>query len=336
MKKYKGYMDSVKASDTLHQRLTELDAPKARPAVWKRYGAVAAALVLAVGVGVWGLGRAGVPGPVAERGNSEIVPEGDIGIPDIALEGPNETLKPGQKTLGGYEVAHDGMTSYYVLPWIDYGMSDTRSELALDWDVPEGSLKRDLTQTDIAALFGGEETLSLHLDWERYTLSGWGVWNGDGTLWGLWIHGDAGENDRFELAVGNGMLPPTCIYYGDGVVSEWGGVSVTGWGCGGDRRVEFMTDGLGYRFDTTGADGELAELLVSRLVRWTVDFGLATDGVTADGAAPVHPREADPNYSVGEPNWNDSSVDTPAYDPNEAADPAYGAPSVSMAPLAGG
>ena len=45
MKKYKGYMDSVKASDTLHQRLTELDAPKARPAVWKRYGAVAAALV---------------------------------------------------------------------------------------------------------------------------------------------------------------------------------------------------------------------------------------------------------------------------------------------------
>ena len=97
-----------------------------------------------------------------------------------------------------------------------------------------------------------------------------------------------------------------------------------------------MKDGLGYRFDITGADGEQAELLVSRLVRWTVDFGLATDGVTADGAAPVHPREADPNYSVGEPNWNDSSVDTPAYDPNEAADPAYGAPSASMAPLAGG
>ena len=33
MKQYKEYMDGIQASDTLHRRLTELEAPAKRPAV---------------------------------------------------------------------------------------------------------------------------------------------------------------------------------------------------------------------------------------------------------------------------------------------------------------
>lgn len=341
MKKYKEYMDEVKVSDTLHQRLAELDAPKKRSAAWMRYGAVAAVLVLVAGVGAWGLSRHG--GGLAEAGHEtpDIVPEGEIvAVPDIAVEDPIETLEPGQKTLGGYEVPHDGMVSYYVLPWIGYEMSDTRTEMALDWDVPRGSVERELAQADFAALFGKEENLSVHLGWGGYTLTGRAVWNEDGTLWGFWVNGDAGEHDRFELAVGVGMIPPTCIVYGDDVVTELWDVSVTAWGYdgeyGSDRRVEFTNDGFGYRFDVTGTNGAQTDMLVSRLVRWLIVEGLETDNLSSDGAALVHPWEADPNYSVGEPNWDDGGVDTPAYDPDEAADPAYNAPAVSLDPFAGG
>lgn len=350
MKKYKKYMDEVKVSETLHRRLTELEAPKARPAAWKRYGAVAAALVLVAGIGAWGLGRTGVFGPAAEHGGPEIVPEGDIGVPDIALEDPRETLEPGQKTLGGYEVTYGGMTSYYLLPWIDYGMSDTRSEMSLDWDVPEGSLKRDLTREDIAALFGGEENLSVHLGWGDYTLTGWAAWLEDGSFWGAFINGTlayyGGVADRFEFAVTAGQLPPTCIVYSGSVEQEIYGVMVTADKFDeelefedrsisvSNRWVSFMKDGYGYRFDMSSGDSERAEEQVSRLVRWLIQLGVTADAVTADGAVLAHPWEADPNYSVGEPNWNDSGMDTPAYDPDDGAAPAYSAPVLD--PFAGG
>ena len=340
MKKYKGYMDGVKASDTLHRRLVELDASKKRPGLWKRYGAAAAALVLVAGLGAWGLSYGG---GLAEAGHEipDIVPEGEIiDAPDIAIEDPLETPEPGQKTLGGYEVPHDGMVAYYILLGIDYELSDTRSEMALDWDVPKGSVERELTQADLAALFGKEENLSVHLDWGGYELSGRAVWNEDGSLWGFWVNGSAGEHDHFELAVGVGMIPPTCIVDGDDVVTEVWDVPVTAWGYNGeygcDRRVEFMNDGLGYRFDITGTDGSQTELLVSRLVRWLIVEGLETDAITSNGAVLSHPWEADPNYSVGEPNWNDGGVDTPAYDPDEAMDPSYNAPVASLDPFAGG
>ena len=58
MKRYSDYMDKIEVSDTLHQRLVELEPPKKRPAAWKKYGGLAAALVLVAGVGAWGLSRA--------------------------------------------------------------------------------------------------------------------------------------------------------------------------------------------------------------------------------------------------------------------------------------
>ena len=54
MKQYKEYMDGIQASDTLHRRLTELEAPAKRPAAWKRYSGAAAALLLVCGLGGFG------------------------------------------------------------------------------------------------------------------------------------------------------------------------------------------------------------------------------------------------------------------------------------------
>lgn len=327
MKKYKEYMDGVEVSDTLHRRLLELDPPKKRPTAWRRYAAVAAALVLVAGVGAWGLTRG--MGPTADQRDPEAA---DAPVPDIAILPPDETPDAGAMTnpLGGYEVLDGEMAAYYFLPYISYGMSDgSASQMALDWDVPYGSTQRDLTHADISALFGGAENLSVHLGWGGYELSGWAVWNEDGSLWGMWIDGYAGALDHFELALCTGNhIPPTCIWYGDGEVNHLWGVAVTGWGHDGQngcsRRVEFLDGVCGYRFDLTATDTEQAEQLVSRLARWVImEQGLDTDAVPQDGAVLSHPWE-DPSYV--DPGYNDGGVDEPCHDPDELADPSYTAP----------
>lgn len=363
MKKYTEYMDGIRASDTLHQRLLGLEASNKRPIPWKRYGAMAAALALVLGLGGYRLSRGGWEALVENfrpDAQPEIEPAGPVSIPeigdeapDIALVEPGDVEMTGMKTLGGYEIPQGGLVSYHILPYIEYGISDTRSELALDWDVPRGCTRRDLTQADFAALFGGEENLSLHLDWGGYTLTGWAAWYEDGSLWGVYINGEKipvglppsasypRPNERFEFAFVTGdQYPPTCIVYPDGVVNEVWDVPVTAWGCDGpsscDRRVEFLSGGCGYRFDLTAADREQAELLVSRLTRWIVLEGLELDALSSDGAVLSHPWEADPDHGVGEPNWNDGGGDCPycadgtphthPYDPHEGADPSYDSP----------
>ena len=315
MKKYVEYMDNRKVSDTLHQRLLNLKAPKQRPAAWKKYGAAAAALALVVGVGAYGLGQGGWNALTAgfrPNSNPEIA---DLGGPDIATADPGGLETPGTKTNGGYEVTDGEMVSYFFLPAIEYGMAGDMAELALDWDLPKGSTRRDLTQEDIAALFGKAETLSDHLGWGGYEITGWAAWYEDGSFWGAYINGYKGPLDHFELAFTAGnTYPPTCIAYGDsGVVNEVWDVPVTPWGHDGQdsvsRRVEFLHDGYGFRFDLTGSDRDQADNLVSRITRWLIVEGVAAQDVSTDGAVLAHPYETDPNFSVGEPNWEDGASD---------------------------
>ena len=320
MKKYREYMDGVQVSDTLRQRLAGLEQPGKRPVQWFRYGSMAAALLLVCGLGAWGLGRAGGWKALAAnfRPAATTAPENaGVPVPDIALVEPGDVADPGKKTLGGYEVTDGVMTSYYVLPYIDYGdtgyMSKV-SQIAADWDLPRGATRRDLTREEIIALTGGEDVLSTHLDWDGYTLTGWAAWYEDGSFWGAYIYGGwpgAGPApvERFEFAVTANYLPPTCFAYPDSVTQEVRGLSVTAYGHDGEsasvRRVSFMKGDYGYRFDLTGADAGLAEERVSRLVRQVADQGLALDTLSSDGAVPVHPYEADPSYGVGEPNYED-------------------------------
>lgn len=314
MKKYMEYMDGIEVSDTLHRRLLALEPPVKRP-VWVKYGAVAAALALVCGLGIWKAVqyfRVVAPTELAAFALTE--PDADI-----TLVEPGDVTEPGMKTIGGYEVwgedrGPDTAVTYYVLPYIEYGMPRNQMEVCLDWDVPAGCVKRDLTREDFAALLGGEDTLSTHLDWGGYELSGWAAWYEDGSFWGAYLYGHAGPLDHFEFAVTAGALPPTCIGYPESVEQEIWGLTVTAdghdsvAGPGGgvdasDRRVSFMKDGFGYRFDLTGVSRALAEERVSRLVRWAAHRELGA--LSSDGAAPAHPWEADPGVSVGEPNWDD-------------------------------
>lgn len=317
MKKYMEYMDSVRASDTLHQRLLGLEAAGKRPAAWKKYGALAAALALVVGAGAWGMAHGGW-NALEDRFQPDSRPEIaelDGPMPDIAIVEPGDVTEPGMKTIGGYEVQQGEVVSYFMLPGIDYGMSDDMAQMSLDWDVPPGSVKRELTQADFAALFGGEDALSAHLGWGGYEITGWAAWKADGSFWGAFINGYKGSLDHFELAFTAGdVLPPTCIAYGeDGVVNQLWDVPVTAWGhdgrdgCG--RRVEFLHDGYGFRFDITGSDVDSVCNLVSRAARLIIVDGVVADSISPDGAVLAHPWEADPNYSVGEPNYEDGVPD---------------------------
>ncbi len=349
MKRYRTFMDGVRVSDTLHQRLRELKNPGKRPVPWAKYGTMAAALALVCGVTFMMVNPA-----LAKTRQPASAPENvGPGEPDIATAEPVGSAEPAPHILAGsYEVTRDGVTTSYLLPYIIYG--DTGgAETTLDWDVPPGAVKRELTGEDIAALLGGEDVLADHLAWDGYQLSGWAAWYGDGSFWGAYINGvlgyAGGAADQFEFAVTAGQLPPTCIAYPGSAEQNISGVIVTAdkrdWETHifdwptyiHQRRVSFLTDGYGYRFEMSSGDPDLAEELVSRLVRQVIDSGVAPDRLSSEGAVLAHPWEGDPNTGVGEPNWNDGvpDQDTPAYDPREAADPPYNAPAGYTCPTCG-
>lgn len=329
MKKYKMYIDDIQTSNTFHQRLVELEAPKKHPAVWKKYGGMAAALVLAVGVGAWGL-SGGFPFAAGRDTPLETTLPEIVGVPqpDIAVVEPGESLEPGEPTLGGYEVVYgsgpNSVTAYHILPYIEYGAADGQA-MAADWDVPYGATRRDLSRDEIIALMGGADAVADHLDWGGYELSGWAAWYENGAFWGAYLFGEeilyGGPGNSFEFAVTAGQLPPTCFGYPSSVTQEIRGLTVTAdkadWEheLGGrqvrvsDRRVSFMKGDSGYRFEMRSGDPELAEKMVSRLVARVADRGLALDAVTSDGAVLAHPWEAEPNSGVGEPRWDDSVDD---------------------------
>lgn len=307
MRQYKSYMDHVKVSGDLHRRLAELEGPGKRPVPWVKYASLAAALALVCGLGGFGAWAAHINSrrallrsdPSAYQG---VYPEvGGVNEPDIALEEPGDAAQPGMRTLGGYEVAEDGAAAYYVLPYIEYG-EEQGVEMPLDWDVPPGAVKRELTQEDIAALLGGEDVLADHLAWGvQYVLTGWAAWYEDGSFWGAYINGVCpnygAPASKFEFAVTEGQLPPTCIVYPGSVEQNIGGVMVTANSCETTdyfaesvpvsiRQVSFLAENYGYRFEVSSGDPELAEELVSRLVRRIIDQGITPLGQAGSYTCP--------------------------------------------------
>lgn len=353
MKHYNSYMDRVQVSAELHGTLLNLEPPKktARRPVRAKYGALAACAALLIGAAALGIIRHNdaawqnlVGGRFHPYGGGPTV-DGDP-VPCAAPTRPadmeaidlapvdGDDIVPGMKTIPGYEVQENragiDVVVYHVLPYIEYGNA-AAGQVAADWDIPSGATRRDLTTDEITALLGGGDAVSTHLDWSGYELTGWAAWYEDGSFWGAYLHGYAGPLDHFEFAVTAGQLPPTCIVFPDSVEQEIWGVTVTADkydgqnGC--DRRVSFMKDGFGYRFDLTSTDGaEAAEKLVSRAVRrMTVDGGIASDAVTPDGLAPANPDPAasrpaeNPEIAASRPPMAAAS---PSMPPQEAAQPA--------------
>lgn len=336
MKHYKSYMDRVTVSEELHNKLLGLEAPKKARAPWTRYAAVAACAALLVGAGVWGVGTyrqrqedmawkmtvGNVSGPFADYDPVPCVaPTMPAEAIDLApVEG--DDIEPGMKTIEGYEERFQSsgldLVRYHVLPWIDYGTEDNAAG-ELDWDIPKGGTRRDLSMDEITALLGGEQAVDLHLDWSAYELTGWAAWYADGSFWGAYLMGYKGPMDHFEFAVTAGNLPPTCFVFGGSVEQEIWGLTVTADkydgkdGC--SRRVSFMKDGYGYRFDLTATgEPEDAERLVSRAVTWVANGdGLSLYAMTGEeepDPAPSMPVE-NPAASVP-PRTSASSYPGPA------------------------
>lgn len=345
MKRYKRFMDGVRASDTLNQRLKalkELKEPKQKPA-WTKYSAMAAALILVFGLGAYGLNY--LHTVVGQRLFMEAAEKEGFSPPDIALAGPGEAAEPGEKVLEGYDVQEErggvSVVCHYCLPYIDYGTSNENAEqkIAMDWAIQEGAVERELTQEEIIDLLGGQDVVSVHLDWDSYELSG-RIWERpDSSILMVLLGGYQGPLDHFEFSVMDGGLPPTCIAHENSVTQEVRGLTVTAdkydgeEGC--DRRVSFMKDDVGYRFDLTSTDAQRAEVLVSRMVRQAAEGSLCATGETE--AAPVS------SYTCPDCGRAFSSYDSfrahvhsfPGGDataPAVSADPSYSAPAVSAEP----
>ncbi len=313
MKRYRKFMSGVKPSDTLNRRLKELKEPKKGPAPWAKYGAIAAAFILVFGGAALGMHwDARWSGRLDELfRQASYVPENvDAPQPDIAIVEPGDETGSVEKTVGSYEY-HDprfeglGVVSFIMLPDIDYGNTGlSEAQTALDWDIPQGAFRRDMSREHIAYLLGGEDALSTHLDWDGYELSGWAAWYENGDFWGAYVMGHQGPLDHFEFAVTADQLPPTCIAYPHSVEQDICGITVTADGhdsvatpSGGvdasTRRVSFMRDGYGFRFDLTSTSRALAEERVSRLVRLVADDGTRYLEWITDTMEPVMTANAD-------------------------------------------
>ena len=317
MKRYKRFMDGVRASDTLNQRLKALKEPKQKPA-WTRYSAMAAALILVFGLGAYGLNY--LHTVVGQRLFMAAVEKEEFSQPDIALAGPGEAVEPGEKVLEGYDVQEErggvSVVCHYCLPYIDYGTSNENAEqkIAMDWAIQEGAVERELTQEEIIDLLGGQDVVSVHLDWDSYELSG-RIWERpDSSILMVLLGGYQGPLDHFEFSMMDGELPPTCIAYADSVTQEVRGLTVTADkydsedGCA--RRVSFMKDGYGYRFDLTATgEPEEAERLVSRAVAWVCQNGLSLRTVTGEEVPAMDQPETSPQDGASSPSWNPNGVE---------------------------
>ena len=310
MKAYKFYMDAVEVSPALHQRLTELSAPR-RARRWQRYGSLAAALVLMAGLGAFGLGRL-----AGERAGAEL----EAVEPDIALEENTQGGAGGTATIGGSEVTDGEVVGYYMLPYIAYGESTADDKmLDIEYRAPAGSTRREVTAADVRTLAGGQSTLTDHLSWGSFTeWSGQGIFLEDGSLWQLSLWGE-GEDLALSLELLAGdQVPPNCMILPTDTVTDVWGVPVKGY-IGGiygktdertgetvlwlpeSRTVEFAANGAGYRLQVYGreGDGERVELMMSQFVRLAIGEGLNLSMAAADES----PAAAEPRG------------DAPAYDP---------------------
>ena len=360
MKQYSDYMDRIEVSDTLHQKLVELEAPKKRTAAWKKYGVAAAALVLVAGAGAYGLTR-GEGGWDAITKNfrpaAEVAPgKAEIPAPDIAIVDPNGPIAPPDWRDAGYEVVYgegpDAMVAYYFLPNLLWTDASALSQSALNYSLaPPGAVQRDATWDDVRMFAGGEKAMANHLLWDEGM--GWGgtLWfEEDGTPCAAELY--SGYTNklygmRLYLEIRKGHEVPSCIVFPDEYyeTSRWQGVKITAVKNGGytvtddgvelreKREVSFFCDGTGYKLTLYANDARRADELCARFVRYAVDGGFRLDALSnhgtvgASGYEDGAPAVAGGNDYPDCPYCADGTAHTHPYDPNVAAEAKAPTPS---------
>ena len=353
MKRYSDYMDNIEVSDTLHRRLAELEAPQKRRLAWKKYGTVAAALVLVAGVGAYGLSRGGwnaimdsfKPAAEVAPGIAEIpAPFPD---PDIAIVDPNDPYAPPDRTNGGYELIDGEFAAYYPLPYLEW--ADASSEVEADYSLaPLGAVQRDMTLDDILLYAGGEKAMADHLLWDGLDWEGT-VWFVDkSTPCAVHLHADGEDGMCFSLEVMKGSSVPSCEVPVNGYHGfNWQGVIVSALKNDGimignsvwvqeTRIVSFFSNGIGYKLTFRDDNSERADELCARFVRYAVDGGFHLYALSyepaydedlpyEDGGLPDRgfPPEDAPNAGIlhpGDPGYIEPFPE-PAVEPDEASAP---------------
>lgn len=304
MKNYKKYMEGVNVSDTLHEKLKNLETKK-KTSMWQKYAVAAAAFTLVVCLGAWGLFRgnnADLPGstelgePIGETAEAPAIEPGVA--PPVPM--PNS---PGMEMMGGYEVSYGETVAYYMLPLIRYG--EVSAPEASDLALPVGVHRYDLTEEEILALLGGESNIVTHLNWNEYTLYAYAMLHRDGSLWMLEVAGRKSDTEHFSLTVMPGEIPSSCYAYPETVTNNIWERDVMAVSYGNTRCVAFVDRAYGYRFEVSNGDDEL----VSRLVR----FVLAGGGLrfASDSAEPIEPALPGGEMTT-EPYDPDEPIPTPA------------------------
>jgi hypothetical protein len=289
MKRYQEYMDTVEVSPELHEKLLGLSAPKRTPS-WKRYGAIAAALVLVVGIGAFGLSKWNPTGG-GTLDTAEIAPDGA----DIALVQPGDNIAEtdDNQTDGGYELTGGGISSFYVLPAIIF--NEQTVGVTADYSLAEpGSLSRSVTLDDVKALIDGAD-MELHLLWGA-------DWTWGGTLWfdtdgtpcaaALRANGDT-VSMGIELMVGS--VVPDCIVYQDEdyqrtkfqdveitALKNMGYAVIDGVELGESREVSFYAKDMGCKLTIYGTDADAVEAICARFARWGIAEGFDLASLSAE------------------------------------------------------
>lgn len=267
MNAYRAFMDRQHLSETAHRRLLELETParKRSPHRWRQWGVLAASLALVLGIGLFAL----PPDPAC----LDCIPSNASFAP--ASQAPSQTPGGGFTAQGPADV---GKLAFPAVFAVDYADVTDVPQVATSIAFPDGSFTVELSKEDVLKLFWGAEgkpavenpktdpgDFPLFLmNWQGYAISATAVYDGQGDLWQLAIQGEKGE-DSFTLLAAPGRIPPTCVVEDGAVVTTVLDTEVTGWyrsyDQDGDEVIEhvctseFLTKGVGYRFENVGAGG---------------------------------------------------------------------------------
>ena len=282
MKNYEMYMDRQSVSDSLHEGLLTLEPPARRSGDWRRWGALAACCVLAVGLGLWRLGARQTPG---EDG-------------------------PGTSAISGQEPQ-----PVDAVPEITY--REETGGAAADIALPDGSFAREIPAEQLTALFAREgeslDSVLSALGWTDYALRGEAIYDGAGQLWLLTITGRHPDGPEFTLELCPGSLPPSCVVTPAQESTQVNGVAVSAWygswDRDGDGKIEhvceskFMAGDVGVHYESVDAPftaqygfagGELggAQKLNAMLAGRATGQGIDLSGVMTAGDVPAWREES--------------------------------------------
>lgn len=283
MRAYESYMERQTVSSELHDRLLALEAPqKKRGGAYMKFGALAACAALLIGIG----GYLGGSSPVAPKPGPITPPAAVQTIqPSAPMESENvlavePTLAPDDSAIadtGAFRLMENPEVcrSFYAMPALKFVDATGEREIAASIALPEGSFEVDLTLADLQKVFWGKEgkpqgmepdtELPWALYWGGCTVWARAIYDGEGALWQLTVHGER-EGDEFTLRVAPGHLPVDCcvVLSDEGkATADVNGVPVTSFyrsydrdGDGKEEVVctsEFMVNGYGCRFENIGA-----------------------------------------------------------------------------------